>query len=141
LPRHKKRSKVYKKVQGLNRKTAKSFFKLWTGAYGGAGGFPRRRFEHPGTRLSGRKTTGGLGDFREGLTDGINEEGRAESERSGRRRRFRGGRLGPSSDGAHVAFRRRGGAADVRLGVANFTASLIGSGERPRRRTEAAADR
>jgi hypothetical protein len=43
--RHIRKDKDYKILQGLIRKTAKSFFKLWTGAYGGAGGFPRWRFE------------------------------------------------------------------------------------------------
>jgi hypothetical protein len=52
----------------------------------------------------------------------------------GRRRGYRGGRLIPSGDGA------QGGAANVRLGIADFTASTVGSGERLRRRTEAAAD-
>jgi hypothetical protein len=45
----------------------------------------------------------------------------------------------PSGDGAQVTFRRRGGAAEVRLGIANFTAPLVGSGERPWRRIEAEA--
>jgi hypothetical protein len=33
--------------------------------------------------LSGGGRRGGLGDLREGLTDGIDEEGRPESERGG----------------------------------------------------------
>jgi hypothetical protein len=61
-------------------------------------------------------------------------------KRGGRRREFRGGRLGPSGDDALVAFRRQGGAANVRLSVATFTTSSVGSGGRPRRRTEAVAD-
>jgi hypothetical protein len=92
--------------------------------------------------LSGWERKIGLGDFKEGLTDGNNEEGRPESKRSGRRRGYRGGWLVPSDDGAQVAFRRQGGAANVRLGVTSFTASSVGSGGHPRRRrTEAAADR
>jgi hypothetical protein len=38
------------------------------------------------------------------------------------------------------ASRRRAGAANVQLGVAVLLASLVGSGEQPKRRTEAAAD-
>jgi hypothetical protein len=45
----------------------------------------------------------------------------------------------PSGDSAQVTFRRRGGAAEVRLGVANSTTPLVGSGECPRRQIEAAA--
>jgi hypothetical protein len=56
--------------------------------------------------LSGGKRRGGVGDLREGLTDGIDEEGRPESERGGRLRGYRGGRLVPSGDGA------QGGAAN-----------------------------
>jgi hypothetical protein len=47
--------------------------------------------------------------------------------------------LAPSSDGTQVTFRLRGGAAEIQLGVANFTVPLVGSGERPRRRIEEAA--
>jgi hypothetical protein len=39
------------------------------------------------------------------------------------------------------ASRRRAGAANVQLGVAVFLAFLVGSGEQPKRRTEAAAAR
>jgi hypothetical protein len=35
----------------------------------------------------------GVEDLREGLTDGIDEEGRPESERGGRLRGYRGGQL------------------------------------------------
>jgi hypothetical protein len=83
-----------------------------------------------------REKRGGLGDFKEELTIG---RGGRNQRGEYRRRKLRGGRLSPSGDGAQVTFRRRGGVAEVWLGVANFTAPLVGSGERPRRRIEAAA--
>jgi hypothetical protein len=43
-----------------------------------------------------------------------------DGREDGRRREFKGGRLGPSGGGAQVAFRRRGGAADARLDVAEM---------------------
>jgi hypothetical protein len=49
-------------------------------------------------------------------------------KRSGRRREYRSSQLTPDGDGAQVASRRHGGAANVRRSVASFTASSVGSG-------------
>jgi hypothetical protein len=58
----------------------KSFFKLSTRAYGGSGGFPRRRFRHPGVRLSWGEGRGDRGEYLGMLTDAKDEERRPESE-------------------------------------------------------------
>jgi hypothetical protein len=50
-----------------------------------------------------------------------------DGREDGRRRELRGVRLGPSGNGAQVAFQQRGGAADARLDVAEMLVAAASS--------------
>jgi hypothetical protein len=84
--------------------------------------------------LSGGKRRGGLGDFREGLTDGIDEEGRPEFE-EGRRSRWCFGAYGRRRPGdLPVVLRRRGQPADVQYDEAKLVAGSTCFGDASMRR-------
>jgi hypothetical protein len=94
----------------------KSFFKLWTGAYGGPGGFPRRRLEHPGARLVDARGGGDRGEYVGMLTGAKDEERRPESEVGEKSWRPT---QAPMDGGAPMILRPRGGAEDVQLARKN----------------------
>jgi hypothetical protein len=84
--------------------------------------------------LSGGKRRGGLGDFREGLTDGIDEEGWSEFEEGWRRRWCFGahGRCRPGD--LPVVLQRRGQPVDVQYDKVKLVAVSTSFGDASMRR-------
>jgi hypothetical protein len=72
--RYIKTKQDYRVTQGAGCKKAESFPTSGQRRTGGSGGSNRRRLGHPGARLSWGEGRGGLGDFREELTDSIDTE-------------------------------------------------------------------